>query len=619
MCGIAGAINLKLSRKSIKNVFELLKNRGPDDKGIYRDNFVSLIHTRLSIIDSNRKSRQPMKSPSGRYIISFNGEIYNFESIKSTLFNTTYFKTNSDTEVILKLYEKFGPSCLKYLNGMFAIAIWDSEENSLFLARDRLGVKPLFYSFEKNTFSFSSRLESIFAMKPLMERKIDKQALRYYLNAGFVPSPYSIYKGIKKLQPGEYLIFKSGKIKKTKYWDSNNYFCKLGSSSKNEDNSVNKLDSLLNDSISLRLISDHNTCSFLSGGIDSSLISYYLSILNKKYLETFSIGFSDTKFDESKYAKAVSSYLKINNSNEIMTENDFLNLIPIFFENFDEPFYDYSAFAFMKLSKVASRKFKVALSGDGADELFGGYHYYTLMYYVGKLHKFPLFIRLVISFILSQTKSKKLVWFAKILKMNSAVEAYSFIRSTSKDANLINNDFFKGTKDLLFLYKKKSQKFHKDISYEEFAMRIDIAYTLPDDYLQKIDIASMAFSLEVREPFLDKNLVEWALNLPINEKVNLFSRKILLKKLAFLKIPKTILDRKKMGFSLPIENWLRGKLKPWGEKLVNNKSAFRDLGIDHELFSKLWGIFQGGNSSSHTVIWNTLVLLQFYEKNFRKA
>lgn len=620
MCGIAGALDVDLPKTVIDTVFRVMKARGPDGQGVLRQGRVALMHTRLSVIDISEHAAQPMVSSCGRYSIVFNGEIYNYQELKREFQDKLIFYTESDTEVVLALFAEFGPSALERLRGMFAFAIWDNLKEELFIARDRLGVKPLYFGSIDQGFVFASRPQALCAMTPGLKRSIDKQALRYYLEAGYVPAPYSIFEGVSKLEPGHYITVTRQGISKTQYWSLDQIDTDSSLMGVNEDRLLDELDSLIDESVRLRLVSDVPVGAFLSGGIDSSLVAAYMMKYTQEPVRTFTIGFQDRAFDESGFAAAVATHLGTTHTCEQLAVDDLLELMPTFIRQYDEPFFDYSAFPVMAASRLARRFVTVSLSGDGGDEAFGGYHYYRMMNLLEQAHRLPHASRRLLGASLQLAPAQRIRWLGQVIAANGPAQAYAFMRGVIKDAsNLMQPSLLASTQPLAHLFTQRASMLPDGLSYAEIGMRLDIAYTLPDDYLQKVDIGSMAFSLEARDPLLDHKIIEWAAQLPLSWKMRNGTNKYLLRKLAYRYIPREILDRPKMGFGVPMAQWLRGGLRAWGESMLEDNDAFKALGLDARAVKLLWAAHQANKLQAHTALWSVLVLLQFYKTQFESV
>lgn len=620
MCGIAGAFNIAHSELRPNKAQQVLQNRGPDGCGIFTEKSVTFIHTRLSVIDLSEHAAQPMVSSCGRYVIVFNGEIYNYQELRRQIENSYEFASRSDTEVVLAYYSKFGVKVLDHLRGMFAFAIWDKAVNELFVARDRLGVKPLYFAAIGKGFAFASRPQALCELVPGLNRAIDKQAVRYFMEAGYVPAPYSIFEGVRKLEPGHYLTVTTEEVKKTRYWSADHINVDESLINVNEDMLLDELDALVGESIRMRLVSDVPVGAFLSGGIDSSLVVAHMMRHTQEPVRTFTIGFQDKTFDESPHAAAVAAHLGSIHTCEMLAVDDLLELMPTFIKQYDEPFFDYSAFPVLAVSRLARKSVTVSLSGDGGDESFGGYHYYRMMAGLEKAHQLPASFRKMAGAAAQFAPVQRLRWLGKVVAADGPASAYAFMRGVIKDAsNLMQPALLASTQPLSYLFQQRVRALPANLSYAEIGMRLDLAYTLPDDYLQKVDVGSMAFSLEARDPLLDHTIVEWAAKLPLSWKLRNGTNKYLLRKLAYRYVPREILDRPKMGFGVPMAKWLRGGLRAWGELLLQDNRALEALNLDGQAVRSLWSAHQENKLQAHTALWSVLVLVQFYKTQFEAA
>ena len=620
MCGIAGAVFGCFTDGDAKAPLDCLSNRGPDGTGVFCDGQAIFVHARLSVIDLSEVASQPMVSSCGRYTIVFNGEVYNYAELRKDIGADYFFRTSSDTEVVLAYFLKFGVNSLHNFRGMFAFAIWDSERSELFLARDRLGVKPLFYSYDKGVFGFASRPSALCALLPGVSRAISRQAVRYFMEAGYVPAPYSIFENIQKLEPGHYLTVSSKGFTKTQYWSTDLIETDHALIGVKESELLDELDALIDDSVRLRLISDVPIGAFLSGGIDSSLVAAFMVKHSTEKVRTFTIGFQDKAYDESEFAAAVASHLDTKHICERLAVDDLLGLMPTFVKQFDEPFFDYSAFPVMAVSRLARRSVTVSLSGDGGDEAFGGYHYYQIMNRLQQAHRLPCKLRGLMSSVTQLSPMQRMRWLGQVISLDGSAPAFAFMRGVIKDAtNLMKPSLLEGTLPLSYLFSRRSARFPSDLTYAETGMRLDLTYTLPDDYLQKVDLGSMAFSLEARDPLLDHKIIEWAAKLPLSWKMRNGTNKYLLRQLAYRYIPREILDRPKMGFGVPMAKWLRGGLRSWGESLLKDDQAFDALELDSQAVRVLWKAHQANKVQAHTALWCVLVLLQFYKNQVEQS
>ena len=428
---------------------------------------------------------------------------------------------------------KWGVKCIDQLEGMFSFVIWDIKDNELFAVRDRLGEKPLYYTYKNNDFAFSSRPSQIFSIFPETSRNYDYQSLRYYIESGYIPSEFSIFKDIKKLKAGHYLHIKNNKFKIQKYWEIENIETNQNFYKKSNYEIIEQLDELLTDSVKKRMRSDVPFGAFLSGGIDSSLVVAIMTKLSNNPIKTFTIGFNVKQYDESEHAEIISKYLKTDHYCKQLNEKNLINLLPDFLKNYDEPFFDSAAFPTMAVSKLA-KKVSVILTGDGGDELFGGYHYYKIIKLLNYLNIFPKSFLNIISKLLIKFPSHKLKLLSSALQRHSTEDKFSYIRSIIKNfENVLDQNIINDTNGLKQLFENCGSSFPKKLEETEKAMRLDTLFTLNDDYLQKTDMATMAYSLEGRTP-LSHKIVEFAASMPCDLKLNLFNSKIILKKLAII-------------------------------------------------------------------------------------
>ncbi|MRT28552.1 asparagine synthase (glutamine-hydrolyzing) [Herbaspirillum sp. CAH-3] len=615
MCGLAGLISWQgadTEGARLAAALDSIESRGPDGRNIWRDGPCMLGHLRLAIIDLSERASQPMFSPDERYVIVFNGEIYNFQEIRDRLGEQYPWRTQGDTEVILAAYLRWGAECLHLFRGMFAFAIWDRVEQTLFVARDRVGVKPLYFHASEQCFAFASRPRAMGHLVPGLSIRFDQQALRYYLESGYIPAPYSCFESIRKLEPGHYLRVSKAGVESHRYWSIDEVAIDPAKDQMSEEQLLDQLDALIDRSVQLRLVSNVPVGAFLSGGIDSSLVAAYMKKHASGDVRTFTIGFDDAQFDESHHAAAVARHLGTHHVCEQLTAGDLLALMPTYLAEYDEPFFDYSAFPVMAVSRTARRHVTVSLSGDGADEAFGGYHYYRLAEKLGRLRAFPSGLRKLVAAVLKRLPSHKLNLLAGALSTTTAADNFAFMRSVIKDfKQVMGQEMARNTEPLSALFSRRAASFAPGLSDAEAAMRLDMAYTLPDDYLQKVDVGSMAFSLEAREPLLDHTILEWAASLPLKWKVRGGINKYLLRQLAYRYIPREILDRPKMGFGVPMASWLRTELRPWAEQLLADEATLTRIGLDHAQVMRVWNEHQTGRRDAQSCLWSILVLVQF--------
>lgn len=559
MCSILGYINSHLSIEEIKTINLRLSHRGPDNSEVKKYKLktknVFLGHNRLSIQDLDSKANQPMEND--EFAIVFNGEIYNHLEIRNKLkFNN--FKTHSDTETLIYAFSEFGiEKTLSQLIGMFAIGLLNKKENKLYLIRDRVGIKPLYWTYQNNEFAFASELKGF--SNHLKNKKSDKAVVQF-MSFGYIPNDNSYYENIYKLKPAHYLVFDGENININKYWSLSKNKIKI-----NYDEAIFKTEEIIRSSIKYRLLSDLEVGSFLSGGVDSSLVSAIMQQESNSNIKTFSIGFEDKNYDESIYAKEVAKHLGSDHYEYKFKVNDVLELIQDFDKYYDEPFGDSSSLPMMLLSRMTKDKVSVALSGDGGDELFLGYdRYFFTQNYYNRLKKIPKPMRSIIAFLFKYSKQDKLEKMSYPIKNLNEENLYSILYSSIKpwDLNKVfSEEFLYETfdKDNLTLLDLQETKF-KDKDLMDNLSKLDFNRYLPDDILTKVDRASMAYGLEARVPLLDHRLVEFAYSLPNDIKL-MNGPKAILKDILYKYIPKELIDRPKKGFGVPLKYWFRDELK----------------------------------------------------------
>lgn len=640
MCGISGFINFSknLSKQDLEKfglkMSQSLHKRGPDSFGVWSDenNGISLSHRRLSIIDLSVKSNQPMISSNRRYVLVYNGEVYNYLEIRKKLEDLDVrFKTTSDTEVILESVSKLGlEKTIKEINGMFAFAIWDKNEKKLFLVRDRIGIKPLYWYYNGNYFAFASEIRAFKAL-PWINFEIDKESLSSYVRLNYIPAPHSIFKKIFKILPGNFIeVDNTKQIKKTSFWSLK----KVATIKKSTSSDFNTIKDDLERSISYQMRSDVPLGIFLSGGIDSSLIACIAQSQSNKKINTFTIGFKDSAFNEAKYAKEIAKFIGTSHNEEYFEFSDLNNLIEKMGEVYDEPFADSSQLPTLLLSQITKKKVKVALSGDGGDELFGGYYRYFLAEKYKKwifdqpeifkillskiIHLMPLaFWKVVGNFLPSKFGGKQ--FGDKLYKLSNLIDNIDetvfhkrIVSNINEPRDLVNSN---KEKQFSLFDKELESLFPNIISRMQF---IDTLSYLPDDLLTKVDRASMYCSLEVRVPFLDHKLVENAWNLPFEQKIKKNEGKIILKKILKNYLPKQLFDRPKMGFGIPLSNLIAKSLNKRIDYFINS-SEFKNQNLfDLNQYKIRWDEHSSGKRNWQFLIWNFFVFQLWYE-NWNKS
>jgi len=587
MCGIVGILNLKekraIDKQLLKKMADVINYRGPDAEGYYIDDYCGLGHRRLSIIDLSEKGKQPMSNEDGSIWIVFNGAIYNFQEIRDELEKKGHkFNSNSDTEVIIHGYEEYGENILHQLRGMFAFAIWDSPNKKLFLARDRLGQKPLLYYKDEDKFIFASELKCLLQNESV-KRDINLKSLSNYLNYGYVPAPKSIIQNVFKLLPGHYLTFVNNKINIKKYWDIsfNNVI------NKPEDYFTKKIIKNLKDATKLRMISDVPLGAFLSGGIDSSAVVAMMSEYSDSPIKTFAIGFKEEKYNELGYAKLVAEKYDTDHK-EFIVEPDAINILPKLVWHYNEPFADSSALPSYYVANLTRKYVKVALNGDAGDENFAGYHRYVqddVLKYVNYLPK-PIFTKILnpLTKHLPESRRNVLMNFLRRLKIALKIASFSreemYIRRMLTFDDELKNEISSSKLNSLDISGKRLllDEFEKCRTNDFINQRlfVDIKRYLPDDLLVKVDIATMANSLEARSPFLDYKFMEFNSTIPPKLKLNGSQTKYIFKKALRPYLPKKILYRNKMGFGIPLEEWFENQFNDITEDtLLSRKSIKR--------------------------------------------
>ena len=616
MCGIAGYISFKgkFSGDKLRAAIQLIKHRGPDAEGLYfsENNRVGLAHRRLSILDLSETANQPMYSADGRYCIVFNGEIYNFNELKLQLSDRgASLRTTSDTEVILELFAQQGSKCFSSFNGMFAFAIYDNINKLLTLCRDHMGIKPLFYYQDENNFIFASELKVI---KCLLENKvsINKSAVPFFLHLGFIPQPLTIYNNTYKFPSAHFIQIETdtGSLVNVSenlvpYWSLDKKI--VTDPLSDETTAKETLKNLLFDSIRKQLVSDVPIGTFLSGGIDSSIITAIASnIQGEKNIKTFSIAIDDGKYNEAGYAEAVATYLKTDHYEFKVKEKEVLELVDTLIPTYDEPFADSSAFPTMMVSRLARKYVTVALSGDGGDELFQGY---GMNRWADRLAKpYIPFVKdslYMVSKILNSKYQRAGNLFDYPSRQHILTHIFSqeqyYFKETELMQLLVNPLFSFSAINTL----PKSVDFLSASSRQSFW---DIENYLKDDLLVKVDRASMQYSLESRVPLLDHKLVEFAFNISDKLKINGHVSKYLLKEVLYDFVPKELFDRPKWGFSIPLVKWLKNDLKYLLDQYTS-KSVIEKYGfVKYEEVEKIKIRYLSGVDYLYNRLWLIVVL-----------
>ena len=618
MCGISGLVNSTeiLDKNIIHEMSNSMSHRGPDAHGVFisESKKVQLAHRRLSILDLSDNSNQPMISNCGNYILVFNGEIYNYEELRKELQtkHAIQFTTNSDTEVLLKGFIIWKEKVVNRLNGMFSFAIYENENNTLWIFRDRIGIKPIYYYWDQKIFAFASELKGIsYLQTQVGQFKENKQALMSFFRLGYIPSPNTIFQEVKKFPSGSYAKFQNEKLEFYPYWKSENYIQKEYQNQKAQ--AKNELHELLQSSIELRMKSDVAFGSFLSGGVDSSTVSAIAQSQSDSKLNTFSIGFNESKYNESIFAKQVAKHIGSDHHEHILSYQDALALIPEIFKSMDEPFADSSLIPTYLVSKMARRKVKMALSGDGGDEQFFGYGMYKWAKRLNnpflKTFRHPIAATLKAS--ASNRKRRASAYFD--YQKNDFIPAHIFsceqnLFSECELKNLFLNEFERTEFNQI-------ANFNRKLTADEKQAFFDLNFYLQDDLLVKVDRASMMNSLEVRVPLLDHRIIEFTLNLSTDLKRNGHDSKYLLKQILYDYVPKEFFNRPKWGFSIPMESWLKKELYFLIETHLS-KSEIESTGmLNWNYVQTIINRYKKGETYLYNRLW-LIIVYQMWRKTF---
>lgn len=648
MCGLAGVLSTNnIPTTSVLSAMtNAIHHRGPDDHGAWIDSTagIGLAHARLAIVDLSPAGHQPMKSLSGRFVIAFNGEIYNHLELRAELeTNNPGIRWNghSDTETLLAGFDYWGiHETIKRSVGMFAITIWDKEENNLTLCRDRLGEKPLYYGWQDDIFFFGSELKALTA-HPSFNFQINRDAIALFLRHSCIPAPHSIYKNIYKLMPGSLVTVSIANPNPAiEYYWSASQVAKNGISnplSENEKANVDALEKTLLGAIKLQMAADVPLGAFLSGGIDSSTVVALMQAQSDRPVKTFSIGFHEEQYNEAHYAKAVADHLSTEHTEFYATPEDALEVIPKLAELYDEPFADVSQIPTYLVSKLARQHVTVSLSGDAGDELFCGYNRYLLTNKIWRyLGKMPLWIRNIISACilffspstinaiagpicrllpkkyksLSNQLGDKLHKSANVIKAKNSADLYRRLISIIQDPE----NYALGSSESATSPPYIDNELHSNNGIEQM-MLTDILGYLPNDILTKVDRAAMGVSLETRVPFLDHRVVEFAWRIPMKYKLHNGEGKWILKQILFKYVPQNLIERPKMGFGVPIDSWLRGPLRDWADALLNAERLSSEGFLKPDAVQRLWREHLSGQRNWQYQLWNILMLQLWLEKN----
>lgn len=608
MCGIAGYYSKESASADVVNAMtNAIAHRGPDASGVHIHNGYGLGHRRLSIIDLSSGANQPMHSKCNRFCIVYNGEVYNHREVAKEL--DIPLITKSDTEVILEAFAKWGTEMITRLNGMFAIAILDKESNKLYLFRDRVGIKPLFVYQNNGIFGFASELKA-FKTPNLFPLSLKRSSIQQFLHLGFIPETDTIYNEVIKFPAGHFGVFDGESLKLESYWNLEE--CITEDVISDEFETKETLKDLLFDSVTKRLMSDVPFGTFLSGGIDSSIVTAIAQRSSSERVRSFSIGFAESTHDESKFARQVSSHIGTEHHEYIVTEKDALELIPTMLDQYDEPFADSSAIPTMLVSKLARQEVTMTLSGDGGDELFHGYGSYN---WAERLNTPIWKASHNITGSILKFGSNRWKRIGQLLSFNQLTNAHilsqeQYLFSTRDIRSLVIEHDFGSTLENTF---ETSQ--NRSLTPAESQALFDLKYYLKDDLLTKVDRASMKFSLETRVPILDHRIVEFALNVSPSLKMKNGVQKYLLKQVLYDLVPKELFNRPKWGFSIPLNQWLLGPLSYLIDEYCSKSRIEKSGIVKWQEVSNLVSSFRAGQNHLYNRIWLLIVLHYWLEKH----
>lgn len=625
MCGLAGFFTNKkfmLSEQELLNKMgDTLVSRGPNDGGVWFDSTagVGLSHRRLSVIDLTNAGHQPMSSASGRYVIAFNGEVYNHLDLRRTLSlmqDAPVWRGHSDTETLLACFEKWGvEKTLSSTVGMFAIALWDTHERKLILARDRLGEKPLYWGWQNGVLLFGSELKAL-KVHPAFCNGINRNALALYLRHNYVPAPFSIYENIEKLMPGHYVSISEcdnrASVVPVSFWSLNDVV-KAGLASPLQGDSEKLADTLENqlaESVGIQMLADVPLGAFLSGGIDSSLIVALMQKQSVRPVKTFTVGFDESGFNEAVHAVAVSKHLGTEHTEIYVGASDAMDVIPTLPHIFCEPFADSSQIPTYLVSHLARQHVTVSLSGDAGDELFGGYNQYRFAPKIwSQLSCMPLAFRQ-----LTASVSERLPLPAKLKKLLNVLPSKGredFYRRLQSHWYSPENIVI-GAKEPVTLLTSSSS-WPESVDFQSWMMAMDAQCYMVDDILVKVDRASMANSLETRVPFLDHRVVELAWRIPQAMKIREGKGKWILRQVLYRHVPEEMIERPKKGFSIPLGEWLRGPLREWAETLLSEERIVKDGYFNVFPIREVWRRHLSGANDYSTKLWSILMFQAWLE------
>lgn len=626
MCGICGYIRRReVTPEQLKKMNDTMYHRGPDDSGeefyeMAGGYHVGLAQRRLSILDLSALGHQPMHSADGRVVVVYNGEIYNFRELREELADYP-FRSDCDTEVIIAAYLKWGLSCVKRFNGMFAIALFDREEEAVYLIRDRIGKKPLYYWYEQEELVFASELKPIMAC-PGFQAKIDRGVLSRYLFQQYINAPESVYENVYKLAPGAVLKFQGGQISTWSYWNVREAYAEaVKQPVKSYEEAKEQLKALLQRAVSLRMIADVPLGTFLSGGYDSSLVTAMAQAHSAEPVKTFSIGFQEESYNEAPYARAVADYLGTAHTELTISETDMLRMVESIPKYYDEPFADSSQIPTMLVCQLAREQVTVALSGDGGDEFYCGYHIYEKVAQAQKLDALGAFVHGLCDMpgVKRLDLEKRLPFKVRVIAGNRERETKTQFSAGNypEMARAMVGGMPSGKQALPVHYPVESSYLVKD--WQVCRMLLDMDTYLPGDILCKMDRASMKYSLEARCPILDPDVMDFSYRIPHSYKYAAGDKKHILKEIAYDYMPRELLDRPKKGFGVPLDKWLRGALREQLLFYAGHDFMKRQNLFDESYVSKLVKSYlekgdrgRGTGENYSGLIWAFFVFQQWY-------
>jgi asparagine synthase (glutamine-hydrolysing) len=629
MCGIAGKVGFAretaVSSALVRRMMDAIRHRGPDDDGIYVEPQAVLGHRRLSIIDLN-SGRQPISNEDGTLWIVYNGEIYNFPELRNQLLAKGHlFKTHTDTEVIVHLYEEFGDGCVKHLRGMFAFALWDARKKRLLLARDRVGIKPLYFAETSDSLLFASEIKALLVDSEL-RREVDPQAIDTFLTFNYVPGGDTLLRGVRKLEPGHYLVLERGQIKIERYWDLRFPAEKRQGSF---DSAAEELNELLRRTVRDHMISDVPVGILLSGGVDSTALLSFMVRETNRDIKSFTVGFSGEQFaDERFYAKMAAKKFGSQHYETTITASDFQEFLPKYVGHMEEPVCEPPAVALYYVTKMARQHVKVLMSGEGGDEAFAGYQNYRNGVWVERVKALGQPWAGAAASGVKQLA--RIPGFARLSKfpamMNTPLDRYYYSRTSSPFSFFRRNKFefytpsFQQAIDPHFVDRQMALCFAnvQGQSPLDQMLYVDTKTWLPDDLLIKADKITMANSLELRVPLLDHKVLEFAASLPDSYKLNGFTTKYILKKVFDGRVPKEILKRKKSGFPVPVQTWLAHDLKDFTHDLLLDRKTLQRGYFEQPAMEQLLAA-HGSKSADHSLEIFSLITLELWHRRFVDA